>query len=137
PTTELLASVRTTLAAIDVALADFDHPAAHRTLHWDIVQAQVAKQHLPLLPPGRRELVERYFASWEAIDWNTLRNSVIHGDANDYNVLVRDGQVTTILDVGDSVHTATVCDLAIAVAYAMLDKPDPLSILETIVNAYH
>jgi len=46
-----------------------------------------------------------------------------HGDANDHNVLVRDGRVVAILDLGDSVYTATVCDLAIRGAYAMLDQP--------------
>ena len=135
-TPEILASLGEKLAEIDAALAGFSHPGMHRKLHWDIRQADLARRHLPLLSPRRSELVEQYFAAWEAIDWNALRHSVIHGDANDYNVLVRDGRVVTILDLGDSVYTATVCDLAIAVAYAMLDKPDPLAVMRTIVAAY-
>jgi len=135
-TTELLASLGEKLAEIDAALAGFSHPGMDRTLHWDIRHVDLARRHLPLLSPRRRELVERYFAAWEAIDWSALRHSVIHGDANDYNVLVRDGRVTAILDLGDSVYSATVCDLAIAVAYAMLDKPDPLAAMRTIVEAY-
>jgi 4-aminobutyrate aminotransferase-like enzyme/Ser/Thr protein kinase RdoA (MazF antagonist) len=134
---ELLASLGTVLAEIDAALADFSHPAGHRPLHWDLRRAKVARLHLPLIPLGKREIIERVFTNWERIDWSGLRESVIHGDPNDYNVLVRDGQVVTILDLGDIVHTATVCDLAIAVAYAMLDKPDPLAAAATIARAYH
>jgi 4-aminobutyrate aminotransferase-like enzyme/Ser/Thr protein kinase RdoA (MazF antagonist) len=133
----LLASLGDLLGRLDQALEDFSHSAMKRRLHWDIRQANLARQHLPLLPPRRRALVEEYFAAWESVAWESLRHSVIHGDANDHNVLVRDGQAVAILDLGDSVYTATVCDLAIAVAYAMLDQPDPLAVAATIVGAYH
>ncbi len=35
------------------------------------------------------------------------------------------------------VHSATVCDLAIALAYVMLDKPDPIAAAAQVVAAYH
>ncbi len=133
----MLASLGDLLARIDEALADFAHPAADRRLHWDIAHADLARQHLALLPPRRRALVEQYLAAWDATPWRDLRRSTIHGDPNDYNVLVRDGQAVAILDLGDSVYTATVCDLAIAVAYAMLDQPDPLAVAAAMVAAYH
>jgi Ser/Thr protein kinase RdoA (MazF antagonist) len=62
---------------------------------------------------------------------------VIHGDANDYNVVVRNGKVAGFLDFGDSVHSATVCDLAIAMTYAVLDQPDPISAAAIIASSYH
>ena len=71
------------------------------------------------------------------IEWRALRHSVIHGDANDYNVLVRRGRVVGLLDFGDMVHSAAVCDLAVALAYAMLDKPDPLAAALPVIQAYH
>jgi 4-aminobutyrate aminotransferase-like enzyme/Ser/Thr protein kinase RdoA (MazF antagonist) len=134
---KLLASLGDLLARIDAALDDFRHPAAERYLHWNIEHADHAFQHLPLLPPRRRALVEQYFEAWKTVPWKGMRRSTIHGDPNDYNVLVRDGEAVAILDLGDSVFAATVCDLAIAVAYAMLDKPDPLAVAATIVAAYH
>ncbi len=134
---ELLRSLGRRLASIDRKLEGFTHPAMRRILHWDIRHADLARRHLNLIGPRRRALVEHYFAAWEAIDWGALRHGVIHGDANDYNVLVRDGEVVEILDAGDSVHSAIVCDLAIAVAYAMLDKPNPLAAARLIVDAYH
>ena len=69
-----------------------------------------------------------------------LRGSVIHNDANDYNLLVRgatpwEREVTGLLDFGDMVRTQTICELAIACAYAMLDKPDPLPAAAAVVRA--
>ena len=134
---ELLASLGRALGRIDRALDGFTHPAAHRALHWDIRNAGLARQHLPLLPRHRRRIVDAGFAEWERIDWRTLRAGIIHGDANDHNILVAAGRVVSILDLGDSVHTATICDLAIAIAYAMLGKPDPIAAARCVVEAYH
>jgi len=45
-------------------------------------------------------------------------------------------KVSAILDFGDVVHTATVCNLAVALAYVMLDKPDPMAAAAQVVAAY-
>ncbi|MDR3698480.1 MAG: aminotransferase class III-fold pyridoxal phosphate-dependent enzyme [Candidatus Sulfopaludibacter sp.] len=134
---ELLASLGRALAQTDNALQSFSHPAAHRTFYWDLAQAPLARRHLPLLPAGRRGLVEPHFDAWERVPWGSLPASIIYGDANDYNVLVTGGRVTALLDLGDMVHTATVCDLAIALAYAMLSKADPIAAAAHVVAAYH
>jgi len=139
---KLLRSLGRALAQMDAALAGFEHPAAHRSFYWDIRRASVAREYLLLLPDLRRKLVERFLAVWDAIDWSRLRSSIIHNDANDYNVLVGpinapDQRVAAILDYGDVVHTATVCELAVALAYVMLDKPDPINAAAQVVSAYH
>jgi 4-aminobutyrate aminotransferase-like enzyme/Ser/Thr protein kinase RdoA (MazF antagonist) len=131
-----LASLGRALANIATALTDFDHPAAHRDFHWDLRHARQARTWLPLLNDAQRALVEPIFDRWERLDFNALPHSVIHGDANDYNVLVDHHEVVTILDLGDMVWSATVCDLAIAVAYAMLGKQDPIAAAAHIVRAY-
>ncbi|HEV8140449.1 MAG TPA: aminotransferase class III-fold pyridoxal phosphate-dependent enzyme [Pyrinomonadaceae bacterium] len=139
---KLLASLGRALAQMDAALVEFSHPAAHRDFYWDLRNAAAAQELVGLLPDHRRPLVEAFFAEWEKIEWSQLRFSVIHNDANDYNILVRgaepsDRRVTAILDYGDVVHTATVCNLAVALAYVMLDKPDPISAAAQVVAAYH
>jgi len=136
-TPPLLASLGAALARTGNALDTFDHPAAHRVLYWDLAQAPQARQHLPLLPATRRALVEPLFDAWDRIPWTSLRKSVIYGDANDYNVLVEGGAVNALLDFGDMVHTASVCDLAIALAYVMLDEADPIAAAAHVVRAYH
>jgi Ser/Thr protein kinase RdoA (MazF antagonist) len=132
--------------------------AAHRSFLWDLARARLAL--VGLLPDDRRRLVERFFAEWEKVDWDRLRFSIIHNDANDYNILVRgstpsEHRVSAILDYGDVVHSATVCNLAVALAYVMLDKPDgsasvslaaggtpaypadPIAAAAQVVTAYH
>ena len=88
--------------------------------------------------PPRRPLIDRFLAEWDKIDWSGLRFSVIHNDANDYNVLVSGSPqtVSAILDYGDVVHSATVCNLAVALAYVMLDKRDPITAAAQVVSAY-
>ena len=136
---ELLRSLGAALARVDNVLEGFSHPAAHRALHWDLRQAALARAHLDLLPEERRRLVEPIFDNWAQLDWSALRSSVIYNDANDYNILVdaSGSRVISLVDFGDVVHSATVCDLAIALAYAMLDKPDPMAAAAEVTAAYH
>lgn len=132
----LLSSLGTRLAELDDALRHFRHRAMHRPLHWDLKHLPIALKHLPLLPPARRDIVQQLSRSWFEIPWHALRTSVIHGDANDDNVLVRDGRVAGFLDFGDLVHSAVVCDLALATAYAMLDQPNAVAAAAHIARAY-
>jgi len=133
----LFESIGASVAKIDAALCRFTHPAMQRVLQWDLRMASMARENTPLLSPGRRARVERIFLQWDEIDWAALRHSVIHGDANDHNVLVGGGRVVGMLDFGDMVHTATVCDLAIALAYTMLNEKDPLAIAAQVIGGYH
>src|SRR5277367_6087235 len=56
---ELLSSVGHLLGEIDAALADFDHPAAHRELQWDSARAAwIADSLNVLVNQDRRALLE-------------------------------------------------------------------------------
>ncbi len=148
----LLESLGEMLGRIDSALADFAHPAAFRgEFKWDLMNAAWISARLDAITDlGQRSLVERAIAQYHEFVTPIaarLRRSVIHNDANDYNVLVdspraRSPRARTVIDWGDCVHTATVCELAIAAAYAMLDSdhvraPDPLVVLSSLTRAYH
>jgi Ser/Thr protein kinase RdoA (MazF antagonist) len=132
----LFESVGAGLGKIDAALCSFTHPAMHRVLQWDLRRAGMAREHAWLLPTAKRAHVERLFSQWEEIDWTTLRHSVIHGDANDYNVIVGAGSMVGLLDFGDMVYSATVCELAIALAYMMLGEHAPLDVAAQVTRAY-
>jgi len=133
----VLKSLGYVLAKIDKSLQAFTHPAMRRDLHWDLKHADHAFRHCAILSTEQRTLIDALSRGWYDIRWQELRHGVIHGDANDYNVLVRGGEVVSLLDFGDMVHSAVVCDLAIALAYVMLDKPDPVSAARSVVTAYH
>jgi 4-aminobutyrate aminotransferase-like enzyme/Ser/Thr protein kinase RdoA (MazF antagonist) len=136
---QLLRSLGAALARLDNALAAFRHPAAQRVLYWDLRQAAMAWPHLPLLPEPRRRMIQPFLDAWAALDWSQLPRGVIYNDANDYNVLVdpAGARVVSFLDLGDVVDSAVVCDLAIALAYAMLGKQDPIAAAAEVVAGYH
>jgi len=145
PRMDLRASLGNFLAGLDEALADFDHPAAHRALAWDLARASSIANLLPAIThPERRAIARRFRASYETRTeprLARLRASVIHGDANDYNLLVSDGaagkHVTGIIDFGDLLHTARISEVAIAAAYAVLGAFDPLQAAGEVVRGYH
>lgn len=136
---ELLASLGRALAKVDRALAEFDDPAVHRTFYWDLRSAAAAEPHLDLLEARQRALAEPFLRAAMQVDFAGLPQSVIYNDANDYNVLVAGGgeRVAAFLDLGDMVYSATIGDLAIALAYAMLDKADPMEAAAQVTAAYH
>jgi 4-aminobutyrate aminotransferase-like enzyme len=65
-----------------------------------------------------------------------LPKQVIHGDINDLNVLVRDGEVAALIDFGDLIHSWRIAELAIAATYTMLGQDDPLAIAGDVVAGY-
>ena len=144
---DLLSSLGRFCGRMDRLLQDFDHPAAHRDFHWDLKNAAriVERYQSGIKVAERRTLVERFlqrFQAESAPQLPALRTSVIHNDANDYNVLVEpDGKwnpkVIGVIDFGDMVHTYTVSELAVACAYAMLAKADPLAAARHVVAGYH
>jgi 4-aminobutyrate aminotransferase-like enzyme/Ser/Thr protein kinase RdoA (MazF antagonist) len=143
---ELLRSLGHFLAEMDAALEDFSHPATHRELKWDLARASWIRDYLPHIgDSSRRALVERFLALYESEVMpalKLLRRSVIYGDANDYNVLAappwpQPRRVASVIDFGDMHYGLTVSEVAIAAAYAMLGKEDPLPAAGAVVAGYH
>ena len=132
----LFESIGACMARVDAALRGFSHPAMRRVLQWDLRRAGMARQNAKLLPHAKRTHVDRAFSLWERIAWTDLRHGVIHGDANDYNIIAGGGRMLGLLDFGDMVYTATVCDLAIALAYVMLGEREPLLAAVQVIRAY-
>ena len=131
---DLLKDFGRKIGQLDRALADFDRPALHRDFHWDLANGnRVIDQHVGLIADTRlRALVLRC-----RFEINTdLRRSVIHGDANDYNVLVEANAVTGLIDFGDMVYSWTIGDLAVALAYVVLGKDEPRVTAEHVVDGY-
>jgi len=157
PSAALLKDLGRKIARLDLALAGFDHPAIHRDFHWDLANGlKVIDEYSPLIPEKEiRLLIAQMTTAFEQDTQPLLPNlgrTAIHNDANDYNVLVgpdstvqdRNGGdsntglgVVGVIDFGDLVHSFTVADLAVAAAYAILDKPDPLAAAAQVAAGYH
>ena len=132
------------LGQVDRSLAGFDHPAFHRDFHWDLANAErEVRAYLPLVTDvalaGVIDQLTRYHETVVVPRRAGFRRSVIHGDANDYNVLVDAASqtVTGIVDFGDMVHSQTVNDVAIAMAYGALGADDPLAAAAAVAAGYH
>jgi 4-aminobutyrate aminotransferase-like enzyme/Ser/Thr protein kinase RdoA (MazF antagonist) len=145
-TEELLGSLGRLLGEMDQALLDFSHPAADRPdLKWDLARAGWIRDAMHLISdPSRRTLVERVLERYEAevvTALPRLRRSVIYGDANDYNVIVGDPlrrpREVSVIDFGDMHRGLIVSEPAIAAAYALLGKPDPLAAAAEVVRGYN
>lgn len=143
---ELLHDVGFCLGQMDRALLDFAHPAAHRYLKWDLRHAvDVIGEHQNYIADlEQRSIIDHFRARFEqqaAPVLSSLRRSIIHNDGNDYNVLVQsDGptyRVAGIIDFGDMVHSHLIGEVAIAAAYLMLGKRDPLAAATVVVAGYH
>ena len=140
----LLTDLGRALGLVDRALESFDHPALHRVFHWDLAHGPaVVQQHLDqITEPAIRRTVSSMLGVYRdtvAPRLSSLRRSAIHGDANDYNVLIdtRTARVAGLVDFGDMVFSHTVNDLAIAMAYASLGQPDPLGAASHVAAGYH
>jgi len=140
--TGLLEDLGRTMGRAAAALVHFDHPAAHRAFQWDarrgleITDAHAAAVH----DPDRAALLGRWRGRLEGLRaaLPTLRESVIHNDANDHNVLVAvdGGAVTGLLDLGDAVWSVTVNELAVAAAYASLGARDPDAAIAAVQRGF-
>ena len=145
-TRELLRSIGSLLGHIDLALQDFSHPAAARSLKWDLAQAAWIREYLfHIEEPSRRALVEQVLERYEAQVMPllpTLRKSAIYGDANDYNVLVSSASSPSrdtigVIDFGDMHHGLVIAEPAVAAAYAVLGKSEPIAAAASLVEGFH
>jgi Ser/Thr protein kinase RdoA (MazF antagonist) len=145
PSPRLLREIGRFLAELDEALTGFDHPAARRSIPWDLTRLMELADGLALIGDGRRrELVERQLDRFERTvvpRLARLRRSVIHNDANDHNLLV-DGlnpataSLCGLIDFGDMIETVTAAEPAIAAAYVMLDDATPWRSAAPVLLAY-
>lgn len=133
-----------TLARLGLALADFDHPGADHYLLWDLVHTSDHRSKLAAVAdPVGRALVD---AAMDRFDRATapalaaVRRQVLHADLTPYNALVDPAapdRVTGIIDFGDMVRTALVCDVAIAACYLMGDGDDPMTLPAALAAGFH
>jgi 4-aminobutyrate aminotransferase-like enzyme/Ser/Thr protein kinase RdoA (MazF antagonist) len=143
---ELLHNLGRLLGEIDYALRDFSHSAAVRELKWDSTRALWVRQYLSHIEnPSRQAIVERVLARYEAEVvplLPKLRKVVIYGDGNDHNVLVNDTgtesqTAVSVIDFGDMHHGLVVSEPAIAAAYAILGKNEPLAAASALISGFH
>ena len=120
------------------ALQDFDHPHAHRQYQWDPQRVIREKLDISYLSQTEKILAEYFTARFDHCDLSTLRQSVNYNDAHEHNLLVGpDHSISGVIDFDDAVYTATICELAIAAAYAGMGAKDPLGVWRELIAGFH
>ncbi|GAC67405.1 aminotransferase class III-fold pyridoxal phosphate-dependent enzyme [Gordonia soli] len=140
----LLVELGATAARITRALDGFTSSSLQPTHHWDVLNSRRA---IELCLADDPALAERPYVQ-TALAWfdgvahllDSLPRAMVHHDLNDNNVLVvdRDGEqhVSGVLDFNDALLSARITELAVAGAYAMLRKDDPLDTFGHLVAGY-
>jgi Ser/Thr protein kinase RdoA (MazF antagonist) len=139
---DLIRDLGRTVGRLNQALAGYDHPAFHYQFDWDLAHSvEVVERYRDLISdPLLRDGVDQIYRDFKNIAaprFDQLAKSVIHNDANDYNVLAEGDNITGLIDFGDMVYTNTICDLAIAMAYAALGVDDVLAMIKEMVIGYN
>ena len=121
-------------------MADFVHPAADRHHRWNLAHAD---QHIHKVGwvenAEQRGLLAWAFAQWTGnasmelaqLDWQ-----FIHGDFNPENIRVRNGRIVGLLDFDDACWNPAICELAICLAYQMMDHEDPWPVAAAVIDGY-
>ncbi len=148
----LLRGLGAFLGRLTCALADFSHAERQPDLIWNMDNGpDVVRRYAGLIPDaGRRRLVMGYCEAYGRVVapcLDTLPRQIIHNDANDQNVLVRRAhpddpasselEIAGLIDFGDMTQSCALFEPAVAAAYVMLGKSEPLSAAAHVVAGYH
>jgi len=138
----LFQSLGTFLAQLDMVLQSCNnYTIKARQWEWSIEYLNLNKKYIADITDAKnRSVVSYFFQQFEEIVVPVLpdlRKTVIHNDANEWNVLVTNGEVSGIIDFGDLAYTALINELGVTIAYACFDKENPLEWASTILKSYH
>jgi Ser/Thr protein kinase RdoA (MazF antagonist) len=135
-----LQSLGRVTAQFNRALEGYDHPRLHRGHLWDITRAEQHYDKIRLIADGgTKHLVEWALQQWSRDAqplFDHLPRQAIHGDLNLENVFVTGDEVSGLVDFTDCCFNPTICELAICLAYVMMDQQDPFAVVAAVIEGY-
>jgi 4-aminobutyrate aminotransferase-like enzyme/Ser/Thr protein kinase RdoA (MazF antagonist) len=135
-----LAEIGRVTARLGRALRGFFHPAAGRTILWDLKHLDHLRVHLDAVTDAaRRAQVERTLARYDRIVAPALpglRAQVIHNDLTLDNLLLDGDQVSAILDFGDMAHTSLAFDLPAMLQSVLRGRTDLFEASAAAIGGY-
>lgn len=142
PDMALLRRLGAFLGALDQRLSKMQVPAySSREIAWDMRLTLDGEALLPYVQrPEDRRVIGYFFQQFRdrvlPLD-RQLRRGIVHNDANEWNVLFADGAITGLIDFGDMVHSWTISEMAVAIAYAAMHQDDVLATASALLAPYH
>ncbi|MCY4465518.1 MAG: aminotransferase class III-fold pyridoxal phosphate-dependent enzyme [Chloroflexi bacterium] len=142
---DLLANIGARLGEVSAAMTTFDHAETRRDYRWNIANLPRVAHFGTDLPADKKALLDHFLRLYtdEALPvLSQLRQGFCYNDANDTNILIRADEpnaprVAGFIDLGDMTHSPVIADLAVALAYVMMDCARPLQRAIPLVAAYH
>ena len=139
---QLISSFGHTLAQLNTALKEIYLPSIQaKKISWNLTNTAWSRDQIQCITDANnRSKVDYFILQFEMhtkSSAQTLPHQIIHNDANDWNVLCSDNQVSGIIDFGDAVYSTRISEIAVALSYIMVDKKDPITVGSTFLRAYH
>ncbi|MFN8020202.1 MAG: aminotransferase class III-fold pyridoxal phosphate-dependent enzyme [Acidimicrobiales bacterium] len=140
-TPELETDLGRLLGRLSAGLRGIGHPAAHRPgFLWNLDDAQSVRGWVDdVTDADDRAAVATAFHRHEQRVLPVIAElpaQVLHQDANDFNVLVDGGRVSGLIDFGDATFGRRVNELAVGLAYALLDVPDVVATARRVIGGF-
>lgn len=139
---DVLTSLGRFIAHLDGQLQSFhNYVLKARQWEWDIQYLRLNKKYLNDIPHAHDRSVVSYFI--QQYEENVtpflpdLRRQIIYNDANEWNILVKDGKVSGLIDFGDLAYSPLINELAVAIVYACYEKEHPLDSALVLLKSYH
>jgi Ser/Thr protein kinase RdoA (MazF antagonist) len=137
-------SIGNTIGQFSKAVQSFHHPVAVKPEdYWNLDNVMACKYFLQDVKDGEtRSLIDKFFRHYEAHVSPKIKNlpkGIIHGDANEHNLIVSEEDPTKIvglIDFGDLQKASHINDLAITLAYSLLDEKDINATAREIINGF-
>jgi ethanolamine-phosphate phospho-lyase len=141
-TPQLFASLGTFLAEMDMRLLKKkSYVIQSRKFEWDLQHLLLNESKIADIDNhSDRKLVAHFMLHFRELVLPilpNLRTSIIHNDANEWNLLVQRGAISGIIDFGDITWAPLINELAIAISYGIMGKDDPVKWAGYILKSYH
>ncbi len=128
------------VARLGKALRGFIHTApGTRHLAWDHRRLPDLLEHVGVFPDeeqARAQPIISSFCTETLPKLAKLRRQIIHGDVHPYNMLIKNGDISGIIDFGDMVHGALIQDVSNTIADFISPGQDNARVVLEIVRGY-
>ena len=128
------------LGLLSTSLKNIGHPASFRTFEWNPSNIEWIKNEINIFEnEDDKQNILSVLNEYNNFVKNNKKNlsySLTHGDVNNYNLVVRNNEIAGLIDYGDMIYAPIINDLAIALAYALINKANILSTLKNIIVNY-
>jgi 4-aminobutyrate aminotransferase-like enzyme/Ser/Thr protein kinase RdoA (MazF antagonist) len=130
------------LAEMDKMLINFQSPEIMaRHYEWDLQYFLEYADYLAYInDPTKRKIIEHFLLQYRENIFpvqHHLRKSVIHNDANDWNILSTEKRIIGAIDFGDAVYSFTISEVVVGATYIALETETPLQKISTVLEGYH